>query len=90
MKKLLLLIIRFYQLVLSPLMGNNCRYYPTCSCYTHQAIEKYGAIKGSWLGVKRISRCHPWAEGGFDPVPGTEETDTTLDSANKPTNKDKL
>ena len=74
MKKILLLIIRGYQLILSPMLGSNCRYYPTCSCYTHTAIEKYGAIKGSWLGIKRISRCHPWAEGGIDPVPGTEET----------------
>lgn len=73
MKKILLLLIRGYQLILSPLLGNNCRYYPTCSCYTHQAIEKYGALKGSWLGIKRISRCHPWAEGGFDPVPGTTD-----------------
>jgi putative membrane protein insertion efficiency factor len=73
MKKLLLLLIRGYQLVLSPLLGNNCRYYPTCSCYTHQAIEEYGALKGSWLGLKRIARCHPWAEGGIDPVPGTSE-----------------
>ena len=72
MKKILLLIIRGYQLILSPMLGSNCRYYPTCSCYTHTAIEKYGAIKGSWLGIKRISRCHPWAEGGIDLVPGTE------------------
>lgn len=73
MKKILLLIIRAYQLVLSPMLGSNCRYYPTCSCYTHTAIEKYGALKGSWMGLKRISRCHPWAEGGIDLVPETEE-----------------
>ncbi len=72
LKSLLLLIIKAYQLILSPLMGSNCRYYPTCSCYTHTAIEKYGAFKGSWLGIKRILRCNPWSEGGIDLVPGTE------------------
>ena len=75
MKKILLLIIRGYQLVLSPMLGSNCRYYPTCSCYTHTAIEKYGAFKGGWMGLKRISRCHPWAEGGIDLVPGTEDSE---------------
>lgn len=71
-KKPFLLLIRAYQLVLSPLLGNNCRYYPTCSCYAHQAIEKYGVFRGLWLGIRRIGRCHPWAEGGYDPVPGTD------------------
>lgn len=69
MKSILLFLIRGYQLILSPLMGSNCRYYPTCSCYTHEAIEKHGAFKGVWLGMKRIARCHPWAAGGYDPVP---------------------
>ncbi|MGV6809346.1 MAG: membrane protein insertion efficiency factor YidD [bacterium] len=69
MKSVLLFLIRGYQLILSPLMGSNCRYYPTCSCYTHEAIEKHGAFKGMWLGMKRILRCHPWAAGGYDPVP---------------------
>ena len=67
------MIIRGYQLVLSPLLGSNCRYYPTCSCYTHTAIEHHGAIKGSYLGIKRILRCHPWAKGGIDYVPDTPE-----------------
>lgn len=75
MKIILLYLIRAYQLVLSPLLGSNCRYYPTCSHYTHTAIDKYGAIKGLWLGIRRILRCHPWAEGGIDPVPGTEDDD---------------
>ena len=57
------------------MLGSNCRYYPTCSCYTHTAIEKYGALKGGWMGLKRISRCHPWSEGGIDLVPGTEESE---------------
>lgn len=69
MKPLLLGVIRGYQLFLSPLLGSNCRYYPTCSHYTHEAIQKHGALKGSWLGLKRISRCHPWHEGGVDLVP---------------------
>ena len=64
--------IRTYQRVLSPLMGSNCRYYPSCSRYAYEAIEIHGAARGSWMGVKRIGRCHPWHEGGFDPVPGSE------------------
>ncbi len=64
--------IRGYQKVLSPAVGGNCRYYPSCSHYTYEAIELHGLTKGSWLGVKRIGRCHPWHEGGFDPVPGSD------------------
>lgn len=69
MKKIALAAIRFYKRYISPLLGSSCRYYPTCSQYTYEAIEKYGVLKGSWMGVKRISRCHPFAKGGFDPVP---------------------
>lgn len=69
MKWLLLKIIRGYQLFLSPVLGSSCRFAPTCSCYTHKAIEVHGAIKGTWLGIKRIGRCHPFNEGGYDPVP---------------------
>lgn len=54
-------------------MGNHCRFYPTCSCYTRTAIEKHGALQGTWLGVKRILRCHPWSEGGVDPVPESKK-----------------
>ncbi|MBQ3179830.1 MAG: membrane protein insertion efficiency factor YidD [Firmicutes bacterium] len=68
MKRVFIALIRFYQLAISPYLGANCRYYPTCSAYTIQAIEKYGALKGLWLGLKRICRCHPWHEGGYDPV----------------------
>jgi uncharacterized protein len=68
-RSLFLALIRFYQRFISPLMGSNCRYYPTCSHYTYEAIAKYGIQKGGWLGIKRIARCHPWHEGGIDPVP---------------------
>lgn len=76
MKRLLIGVIRGYQLFLSPLLGNNCRYYPTCSHYTKEAIEKHGALRGSWLGLRRISRCHPWHEGGVDLVPEPKHSKT--------------
>jgi len=63
------LLVRFYQLFLSPLLPPSCRYLPTCSCYAAEAIATHGAIKGTWLAVKRIGRCHPWGGDGFDPVP---------------------
>ncbi|WP_342514858.1 membrane protein insertion efficiency factor YidD [Sporosarcina sp. FSL K6-1522] len=69
MKKILMLLIRFYQKAISPLTPPSCRFYPTCSHYGLEAIEKHGALKGSWLAVRRISKCHPFHEGGFDPVP---------------------
>jgi uncharacterized protein len=69
MRQLLMGLIRLYQYVLSPLIGPSCRYYPSCSCYTHAAIERHGALRGSWLGLKRLLRCHPFAPGGYDPVP---------------------
>lgn len=76
MKAILLGVIRGYQLFLSPLLGSNCRYYPSCSHYTHEAIQKHGALRGSWLGLKRISRCHPWHEGGIDLVPEPKQAKT--------------
>ena len=69
--RLLLSVIRAYQKAISPLLGSNCRYYPSCSHYTYEAIEIHGVARGSWLGIKRIGRCHPWHEGGIDPVPGS-------------------
>ena len=69
MRSLVLGLIRAYQRFLSPLLGSNCRFYPTCSHYTYQAVEKYGVLRGGWLGIKRIARCHPFNPGGFDPVP---------------------
>lgn len=68
LKKILLLLIKCYQ-KLSALTPPRCRFYPTCSEYTKQAIMKYGIIKGSWLGIKRICKCHPFNEGGYDPLP---------------------
>ena len=62
-------VIRAYQLALSPLFPSSCRYYPTCSSYTMEAVEKYGVTRGLILGAKRLARCHPWHEGGYDPVP---------------------
>lgn len=71
MKVLLILPIRFYQLAISPLMAPHCRFYPTCSQYAVEAISRFGAVKGGYLAASRLMRCHPWAEGGLDPVPET-------------------
>jgi len=62
-------LIRIYQLGLSPLLGARCRFYPSCSAYTLEAIERHGVPRGGWLGLRRLCRCHPWHPGGFDPVP---------------------
>jgi hypothetical protein len=66
---ILLGMIRIYQGALSPYLPNSCRYAPTCSAYAVQAIQKFGPFKGSWLALRRISRCHPWGGSGYDPVP---------------------
>lgn len=75
MKPVLLALIRCYQFLLSPWLGNQCRFYPTCSEYAQQAITLHGSLKGSWLAGRRLCRCHPWHAGGFDPVPGNPEQD---------------
>ncbi|NOX86129.1 MAG: membrane protein insertion efficiency factor YidD [Chlorobi bacterium] len=64
-----ILLIRIYQYTLSPFLGRSCRYTPTCSVYSVEAIKKHGPFKGGWLAVKRISSCHPWGGSGYDPVP---------------------
>lgn len=64
----LIILIRFYQIFISPLTPATCRFYPTCSTYFIQALEKYGPIKGTYLGIRRILRCHPWNPGGYDPL----------------------
>lgn len=66
---LLVLPIRLYQLCISPMSPPSCRYTPTCSQYAVEALRKHGPLKGSWLAIKRICRCHPWGGGGYDPVP---------------------
>jgi putative membrane protein insertion efficiency factor len=68
-RQILLWMIRLYQLLLSPWLGGACRFYPSCSCYTHTAIERFGALRGAWLGLRRLLRCHPFTQGGYDPVP---------------------
>ena len=65
----MILLIKIYQWTLSPLIGRNCRYTPTCSNYGIEAIRKYGAIKGGWLTIKRVASCNPWGGSGYDPVP---------------------
>ena len=69
MKYLVLHLIRFYQKLISPLLPSSCRFHPSCSHYGYQAIKKYGVLKGGWLAIKRIGRCHPFHPGGYDPVP---------------------
>lgn len=69
MKALLLAAVRGYQYVLRPMMGSHCRFYPSCSDYAREAIERHGAASGLWLALKRIGRCQPWHPGGYDPVP---------------------
>ena len=73
MKKILLKLVRFYQVAISPMKPPSCRFYPTCSQYGLEAIERYGPLKGTWLTIKRISKCHPLHPGGFDPVPEKQE-----------------
>lgn len=82
MKLVLVLFVRAYQVVLSPLLPPSCRYHPTCSNYAIEALEKHGALRGGWLAVKRIARCHPFRPGGFDPVP---DPPSTLPSSPPPT-----
>jgi uncharacterized protein len=69
MKRVFIFLIDGYKLLLSPFFGQQCRFYPTCSSYTKEAIEVHGAWRGGWLGVKRIARCNPWCAGGVDEVP---------------------
>ena len=69
MRRLLIFLIACYKACLSPFMGSNCRFYPSCSTYAEEAIATHGAIKGSYLALLRVTRCHPWHEGGVDPVP---------------------
>jgi uncharacterized protein len=69
MKYVLIGLLRAYRFLISPLYGQVCRYHPSCSAYALDAVNEYGSAKGSWLAVRRLARCHPWAAGGYDPVP---------------------
>lgn len=69
MRHLAALLIRIYQWTVSPLLGPRCRFYPSCSQYALEAVQRFGVLKGGWLAVVRVGRCHPWQPGGFDPVP---------------------
>jgi hypothetical protein len=69
MRQVAALLIRLYQLTISPLLGPRCRFYPSCSHYALESLARFGFVRGSWLAVRRIGRCHPWNPGGFDPVP---------------------
>lgn len=79
MRALLIGIIKTYRYVVSPWLGNRCRFYPSCSCYAEEAVARFGALRGGWLTVRRLARCHPFCAGGVDPVPeetGREKTST--------------
>lgn len=69
MKTLLILLLRGYRLAISPMLGRNCRFFPSCSEYAIESLGRYGTLKGSWLALRRVLRCHPWHAGGYDPVP---------------------
>lgn len=75
----LVALLRAYQLVISPMTGPSCRYYPSCSAYALLAVQRHGALRGSWLAVRRLARCHPWTPGGVDDVPPARSAKTCAD-----------
>ena len=77
MKYLLIGLLKAYRFAISPLYGQVCRYHPSCSAYALEAVTVHGSIKGSWLAVRRLGRCHPWARGGYDPVPPATPTSSS-------------
>ena len=87
MRALLIALLRAYRFAISPLYGQVCRYHPSCSSYALQAITEHGSLRGSWLAARRVGRCHPWAAGGYDPVPPARPHDPRrpVASASSPT-----
>lgn len=81
MRALLILMIRGYKYLISPLMANHCRFHPTCSSYAETAVREHGALKGSWLALRRLGKCHPWHPGGVDPVPGKTNKSKQIEQA---------
>lgn len=75
MRKFLIAIIKSYRYALSPLLGSHCRFHPSCSCYAEEAVARYGVLRGGWLAVRRLGRCHPFCAGGIDPVPDQGDVD---------------
>ncbi|MBT8127125.1 MAG: membrane protein insertion efficiency factor YidD [Gammaproteobacteria bacterium] len=73
MRQILIALIKLYRYAISPYLAPSCRYTPTCSSYAIEAIERHGIFRGSWLAMRRVSRCHPWHEAGYDPVPETND-----------------
>lgn len=69
MQKILITLVRGYRYAVSPLLGSCCRFHPSCSCYAEEAVARHGAVRGAWLALRRLARCHPWHAGGHDPVP---------------------
>lgn len=69
MKRVLIALLKGYRYAISPMLGRNCRYYPSCSEYAIEAVRRHGALRGGWLAVRRVGRCHPFSRGGYDPVP---------------------
>ena len=80
-----LLMVRAYRRFISPMLGDNCRYRPTCSEYAQDALTEHGFLRGGWMGIRRLSRCHPWRDGGYDPVPPGQRSEETSSPQGNPT-----